>query len=223
MFKKLFIIILLLSTNVIFADDKSGTLVPDFQVAPFSQLSYVYGVSSRTVDPSTGDYIYFEDEDTPGVFYSVEMDQIHPDAIMQLELAILTLYNNNPMGFEIIADGANNAGSEFVAFHSVADNLAFSDNFDGNGHHTIVYQLIGEDKASSAANSGFGSSYGSGTSTASSGGQVVFLNNDPTKATQNGQMLLWGSTTGSEILDSFNTEEDNERYSDTITVTLREL
>ena len=54
-------------------------------------------------------------------------------------------------------------------------------------------------------------------------GEVVFFDNAPTKATQNGKMSLWASTTGSEILESFNTEENNERYTDTITVTLSEL
>ena len=160
---------------MISADNESDTLVPNFQISLFLQFSYQYGVSSRVYDSDSIEYFDVNSTDTPGKFWSVGMDQISPDVVFQAKVAVLTIDNNKPLGFEILADGANNTGDNFILFHTIADNSAYSDNFDGNGHHTIVYSLVGQDKASTAADSGFGSSYNSSTSTASTGGQKVFF------------------------------------------------
>ena len=194
--------ILLFGSFVYAVEDRSDTITPDFQIAPFSQVDSQNAVG---IDNQQG---VFQTGNT------TELESIVADQNYSHMVGFLTISNNNPGGFEIAADGSNNSEGQYVLHHSQANN---------DGEHVMLYSLSGFDVATDQDMSGFGSEFRSGDTTdTTDSSDELFTVASPTKATQDGIMGIMLIITGAEILDAFNTEEDNESYTDIITLTLTE-
>lgn len=207
MLKKMLILSLVLSLGsfVYAVEDRTGTIVPDFQIAPFSQVATAAAAGTTT-------------DATEGIFQTggtTDLSQVDAALTYSHEIGTMTISNNNPGGFEITADGANNTGAAYTLFHDGAG-------ISNAGEHVMIYGLKGSDNSESAEASGFGNTYQAGDSASADNSSTLFSVSSPTKATQAGVLKIELDLTGSEILDAFNTEESAEKYTDTITLTLTE-
>ena len=209
MLKKMliFVLVLLLGSYVHALDPISQDLVPDFQIAPFSQASIL--LNNGPDSPGV-----FKPRDSLNNVWIDDLADVVADQNYRTVVGFLYISNNNPAGFVINADGANNSESTYKLYHSTADN---------NGDHVMVYTLEGTDFGPEESLSGFGNAYETGNNTdVTDSSATLFSVASPTKATQDGLMVLTLVITGSEILDAFNTEAADESYTDTITLTLTE-
>ena len=200
-------LVLSLGSFVYAVEDRTDTIVPDFQISPFSQVATA-AASGTTTDA------------TEGVFQTggtTDLSTVDAATTYSHEIGTMTISNNNPGGFEITADGANNTGATYTLFHDGAG-------IANTGEHVMIYALKGSDNSESAEASGFGNTYQAGDSASaiSDNSSTLFSVSSPTKATQDGVLEVELEITGSEILDAFNTEDVSEKYTDTITLTLTE-
>ena len=134
-------------------EDRNVDLTPDFQVEPFSSAEAVNAVSDATtggIPDATGAFQAGGDTSLGDIRSAVEGDSLVSYAH---NVGEMTVYNNNPGGFVINADGANNSESTYKLYHSSADN---------SGEHIMTYTLASYDYATGQETSGFGIDYGEG-------------------------------------------------------------